>query len=611
MDGVAAGAYSRVLMESPSSPIYGSCLSRRLPPELGWLWREIRPHLRWHLASFICIACASLLALLPPLALGWLIDKILPQREPASLLALVALLFLSFQGRNLLSSLGAYLTVTAAQKLSLQLRLSVLRHLDTLSADYYETTPVGRVIYPLQQPIEQVAYFGSDLLPSILRLLLTVVFTVSTMFVLSPSLTLSVVPLVPAFLIARQHFAKKLAMASDVVQQGQTLWADFLHQHFAAVIPIQLLAQEKRQERRAFHLLGRLARSQQTLFRTGAFFAAFTSMSVVMAMSVGVGYGGWRVFAGSLSAGRLVAFYGFIAQLFEPLSSASEIYARAQIIFANIRKVQQVFLERPSILNLSSAAPLSVTHGWPLEIDRVEFRYPSQSGKLRIPSLRIPPGDQVAIVGENGAGKSTLAKLLMRIYDVKAGAISIGGIDIRHVTLDSLHRNLCYLPRDPVLFHGNLASNLRFANPATSNSQLEEVLALAGLSTFVDNARRGLREEIGQDGCQLSGGQRQRLAIARALLQQPCILVLDEATSCLDPVSESLILGNIRRHLPAATLIIITHRLSTLSLFPRVLVFSNGRIVGDGAPAELTTQCDVYASLFSTRSSTGEYSLSS
>jgi ABC-type bacteriocin/lantibiotic exporter with double-glycine peptidase domain len=329
---------------------------------------------------------------------------------------------------------------------------------------------------------------------------------------------------------------------------------------------------------------------------------------VVMAMSLGVGYGGWRVFAGRLSAGRLVAFYGFIAQLFEPLSGASEIYARAQIIFANIRKVQQVFLQRPSILNRSSAVPLSVSHGWPLEIDRVEFRYPSQNGKLRIPRLRIPPGDQVAIVGENGAGKSTLAKLLMRIYDVTAGAISIGGIDIRHVALESLRRNLCYLPRDPGLFHGNLASNLRFANPATSNSQLEEVLALAGLSTFVDNARCGLREEIGNDGCQLSGGQRQRLAIARALLQQPCILVLDEATSCLDPVSESLILGNIRRHLPAATLIVITHRLSTLSQFRRVLVLSNGRIVGDGAPAELTTRCEVYARLFSTRSSTGEYS---
>lgn len=609
MDGAAAGAYPPVQMGSPCSPISGSFWSRCLPPELGWLSKQLRPHLRLHLASFICIATVSLLALFPPLALGWLIDKILPGRQLVSLLGLVALLFLSFQGRSLLTSLGGFLTLTAAQQLSLQLRLSVIRHLDTLSADHYEKIPVGRVIYPLQEPIEQIAFFGSDLLPSILRLLLTLVFTVLTMFMLSPGLTLSVLPLVPAFLITRQHFRKKLAVASDSVQQGQTLWTDFLHQHFAAVIPIQLLGQEKRQERSVFQLLGRLVRSQQTLFRTGVFFTAFTSLSVVLAMSLGVGYGGWRVLAGDLSAGRLVAFYGFITQLFEPLSGASEIYARAQIIFANIRQVQEVFLERPSIVDRPSAAPLSVTHSWPLEIKAVEFCYPRQNGRLRIPTLRIPHGQQVAIVGENGAGKSTLAKLLVRIYDVKSGTICIAGTDIRHIALRSLRRNLCYVPRDPVLFHGNMASNLRFANPAASNSQLEEALRRAGLSAFLDTTPRGIRQEIGPEGCQLSGGQRQRLAIARALLQQPRILVLDEATSCLDPVSESLLLRNIRRHLPATTLIIITHRLSTLSQFARVLVLEDGQIVGDGTPTELTAQCDVYARLFTTRNSgAGEYS---
>jgi len=532
------------------------------------------------------MTAGSLLTLLTPLVLKWLIDQVLPRKEAGLLLCAAGLIFLSYQGRTALTSVGNYLTLNAVQKMALRLRMEILRHLDKLSADYYENTPPGAVMYPLKEPIEEVAYFGSDLLPSILRMCLTTSFTVVTMFVLSPLLTLAVLPLVPLFLVARQHFRTKLSADSDAVQQNLVAWNSFLEEHLSSVLPIQLLGRERHQERRAFRLLARTTRSHLALFKTGVWFTVWTSVAVVLAMSAVIGYGGWCVVAGTLSLGSLVAFYSFVTQLFDPLSGAAELYVRAQRTFASIRQLQTVWALRPSITDSSPCAPFPKKH-WELEFTAVEFGYERQENVLRIPSLRIAAGEKVAIVGENGAGKSTLARLVPRLYDVKSGSIRVGSTDIRNVQLKSLRRSVCYLPRDPVLFDGSLASNLRFVRPGASDRDLREVIQLADLVDLVEALPEGLHQRIGPDGCQLSGGQRQRLAIARALLQKPHILILDEATSCLDPTSETLILRNVRDHLPASTLIVVSHRGSTLSAFSRILVLSGGRIVDDLGPDAL------------------------
>jgi ABC-type bacteriocin/lantibiotic exporter with double-glycine peptidase domain len=204
-----------------------------LPPELVWLIQEIRPLLRWHLASFLCITAGSLLALLSPLLLKWLIDGIIPQRRIGLLLIAVALIFFGHQGRVALTSLGSYLMLSASQKMGLTLRVRLLNHLDTLSADYYEQTPVGTVMYPLKEPIEEISHFGSDLLPAILRMLLTTAFTLAAMSELSPALTLTVVPLIPVFLVTRQYFRKKLATDADAAQNDSLAWSNFLEEHLS------------------------------------------------------------------------------------------------------------------------------------------------------------------------------------------------------------------------------------------------------------------------------------------------------------------------------------------------------------------------------------------
>ena len=519
--------------------------------------------------------------------LKWVIDRLIPQRRPGLLLLAAGLIFLGYQGRMALTSLGSYLMLTAAQKLTLTLRMSLLGRLNSLSAEYYENTPVGSAMYPLKEPIEEVSYFGSDLLPAILRMFLTASFTLVTMFVLSPVLTLAVLPLIPVFLIARQHFRRRLAANADTVQSNRLAWSTFLEEHLSSVIPIQLLGQEKRQERRAFRLLAREVRSQQKLFTTSIWFTVWGSMAVVLAMCAVIGYGGEMVLSGTLSVGGLVAFYGLVTQLFDPLSGAADLYARAQKTFASVRQLKSGLELCPSVTNAAAAVCLSREHPPQIDFAEVGFGYRRQKNMLYVPSLQILPGEQVAIAGENGAGKSTLAKLIARLYDPDSGSIRIGNVDIRNIQLKDLRRYVCYLPRDPVLFNGTLSFNLRFVRPASPDDELQEAIRSVGLSQFVAALPDGLRQRIGPGGCQLSGGQRQRLAIARAILQQPRILILDEATSCLDPSSERVVLGNIQRSFRTSTLIVISHRPSTFSTFGRLLVLSRGEIVEDGNPHAL------------------------
>jgi ABC-type multidrug transport system fused ATPase/permease subunit len=555
----------------------------RLPSELQWLIKQVSPLLHWHVASFLCITAGSLLALLTPLILRWIIDQIIPQRAGGLVLLAVGLLFLGYQSRVALTALGNFLMLTSAQKMVLSLRMSLLRHLNTLSAEYFEDTPVGRLTYVLKEPIQEVSDFGSDFLPLVLRMVLTAVFTIIAMFFLSPVLTLAIVPFVPVFLLTRQYFRIRLGAAADTVQDEQRGWSQFIEEHLSSMVSIQILGQQRRQELRACQLLIRTLRSQHKQFSTGFWFAICSSSAIVAPMCVVIGYGCESVLKGTLSVGSLVAFYGFITQLFEPLSGASELYTRTQKSFASIRRLQATFALRPSVNDAQAAIYLPRGHSVQIDFAAVDFGYARQENGLHIPALRILPGEDIGIAGENGAGKSTLAKLMVRFYDPLQGAILLGGKDIRSIALRDLRQHLFYLPHSPALFAGTLASNLHFVQPRASDRELQEALECVGLWSFIAALPDGLGQRIGPGACQLSGGQRQRLAIARALLQKPDVLILDEATSCLDARGEAIVLQNIRSTLHTSTLVMISHRHSTLATFGRVLTLSNGRILSDSA----------------------------
>src|ERR1700687_5284684 len=557
------------------------------PPELRWLFPKVKPQLLLHVASFLCLTLASLLALVTPLSIRWLIDSILPTHDSHLLVIAIGFIFASYEGRAVLNSFGGYLTFRATQRTALALRMSLLRHIDSLSADYFDRTPVGELLYPFEGPIDEISYFGSDLLPSILRTAIAAGVTLSALTVLSAHLTLVVVPLVPAFLAVRHRYRRRIGRQADLVQAARSKFSSFLQEHLSVLTQIQLLRQTEPQERKASELLTNTVCTQDELCKTGAFFSALSNLAVVSGIAATLTWGSLMVFRNKLTIGTLVAFYSLLVQLFDPLSMAMEMYSRAQRTLASIRQIQAVLGVAQAVKEHREAKPLASDRPLHVAFRDVSFVYQRRSEVIRIPSLEIFQGERIAIVGPNGAGKSTLAKLLARLYDVDSGEIFIAGTDVRAAALTSLRSSVCYLPAQPILFHRSIADNLRIGRCDSTCEDLERVLRVVGMKKYLDGFPGSLEEYIEPGASNLSNGERQRVAIARVLLHGPRILILDERTPSLVRSTAEEIIRTMGRTLPGSALIVVSHRLHSISWLGRILVMRKGQIVGDGNHSDL------------------------
>src|SRR5208282_5146602 len=328
------------------------------PLELRWMYKRIRPLFAWHLASFAFLTAGSVLALVNPLALMWVVDRAIPHRNIVLLLCAVAVIFLSSELRSMLTSFGGYLTFRASQRTVVSIRMEILERLNSLSAEYHENTPAGARLYTLREPIEEVAYFGSDLVPSILRTALVTTFTLFAMLALKPRLTILVLPAIPAFLLVRHHFRSLLTERSDKVHAARAGLSAFLEEHMSSVLQVQLLQQEKRQERRAFHFFAKVVRTQVKLAAGSVQFASWTNLPIAAAAATIIGFGAWATLRGVMTVGGLVAFYSYVFQLFDPLAAAAETYARAQRTFSSIRQLQSILALRPTVTDDSCAAEI-------------------------------------------------------------------------------------------------------------------------------------------------------------------------------------------------------------------------------------------------------------
>ena len=565
------------------------------PPELRWLLPKVRSQLRLHIGSFLCLMGASLLALGTPFSMRWLIDSILPARNAQLLIISVVVIFASYEGRAILNAFGGYLTFRATQTTALALRICLLGHLDSLSANYFDRTPVGRLLYPFDAPIDEISYFGSDLLPSILRAVIAVGVTFSAMVALDAVLALAVIPLIPAFLFLRYRYRNRIGQLADRVQTARSRFSSFLEEHLSGITQIQLLRQVEPQECRARELLKDTFLVQEALGRTGAIFSASSNLTIAAGIAATLALGSWMVFRNQLTIGTLVAFYSLFVQLFEPLTAAMEMYSRAQRTFSSVRQIRSVFEIAADVREQECARPLDPSRPTHIVLKGVSFSYREQKAVIRIPRLQILQGERVAIAGPNGAGKSTLAKLLARLYDVDSGEIVISGADVRAVTLASLRSAVCYLPAQPMLFHRSVANNLRIANQKATLAQVKRALELVGLRKFLYGYPDSLEVCVEPGASNLSSGERQRMAIARALLRTPRILILDETTSSLDPISEGAVLQMISGALPESTLVVVTHRLHSVSWMDRILLMQEGQIVGDGNHVDLKATNPFYA----------------
>jgi len=546
--------------------------------EIRWLASQVRPFLRLHLFSYFCIVITSILVLLDPLIIRFLIDDVIPRRRLAWLPLVAAAFFLSYAVRLGFDSLAAMLNFRAVQKMTFRSRLSLLRRLQRLSAEYHDTRPLGDTLHRLQVDVDQVGTLSGEVIPSVLRMVTVFTLVMTTMLILNYRLTMIVLPLIPVFILVRRRFHDRLRQVSDSVQEQSGKMIGFLEEHLSSIVQVQLLSCELRESRRFAHLSVSAVRAQIKRRGTELLFSSFLYLIIVTGMAGVLCYGGYQVMRGTLTAGGLVAFYGYTLQLFIPLYGVVDIYSKLQRAGASVRRLMEITEAELILRDRPKALALQPNASGAIELRDVYFSYHADRPVLSGISLRVNPGERVALAGTSGNGKSTIARLVARLYDVRAGTVLVEGLDVRDIKLKSLRSSVIFVPQDPVLFDLTLRENLLYGNAEATQDELDKVTRLAQLESLIHRLPNGWNESLGPRGNRLSGGERQRVALARALLQHPRILILDECTSALDALTEKCLLNGLDDYLQNVTTLIISHRPYPMQWADRIVYVDYGKI---------------------------------
>lgn len=557
-------------------------MSTKPQSEFKWLLKQSRPLVWLYLASFGCIILSSLSALLDPLIMKWLIDDVLARREGRLLPMAAIALLAAYIARLLFSSLGGLLASQATQKMVFKMRLRLLRHIQMLPARYHENNSTGDTQHRLEQDIATIGEVGGDFIPSSLRIIVLTTLIVTTMMILNVKLTCVVLPLFPAYMYIRRRYYGKLRDCSDQVQKQSGSVSSFLQEHLGSIIQTQLLQQEVRDARRFASMTGKLTQAQIKRRKAEITLGFLSMCTAALCIVLILAYGGHKVIDGALSIGGLVAFYSYVIRLFEPLGGAVDISSRLHRVNASVRRVLDIFETPTSIKCDSNALMLMRSAPGDIEFKNVSFEYCSNRPVLSRVSLRVKPGERIALIGASGSGKSTVAKLISRLYDVCDGAILIDQEDVRGINLKSLRSSVALMTQEPVLFNTTLRENILYGNPHATQRDLDEVAERAQLTELIRSLKEGWEEQIGPRGARLSGGERQRVALARTMLRRSRILILDEPTSSLDVATEIAFLEMLDRFTRNVTTVIISHRPSTILKSDRIITIDHNRVIEAG-----------------------------
>src|SRR5882724_3723444 len=564
-----------------------------------WFFRQLRPLLPAYFLSVLLVVLSSLMFLLDPLLMKWLIDRVLPKKDFRLLVFAACGFFLLYIFRLGFFTLAQLVNFRTIQKLVLRMRLSILEQMNLLSADYHETTAVGERLYRLEQDVDQVAEVGSNLVPFVLQTAFKAIFVMGTMLTLDSRLTLMVLPLMPLFVVFRKKFERPLRQASDAVQERAARENSFLQEHLSSVIQVQLLHQERNQTEAFMERASERMKALNHRELVEVLFSACYMGIIALGTIAILGYGGYQVFIGALTIGGVVAFYSYVGALFDPLGAAVHIYSQLNRLRTNIRRIREVTERAPGVPEMPGAVSFpSPLRGY-VEMEGVSFSYCEDAPVLDGIDLKLQPGEKVALVGMSGSGKSTIAKLIARLYDVHRGTVYIDGMDVRELRLESLRTKVSYLLQDAVLFDRTLKENLLLGNPLARTQELHRALEIADMEGLLQRLPKGWDTPVGPRGNALSGGERQRVALARAVLQNPSILLLDESTSALDAPSERRIFMNLAQHFPKQTIVFVSHRIASLKWVDRIIVLNRGMIEEQGTHDQLIHTGGLYTHLHS------------
>ncbi len=545
---------------------------------MRWVFDQLGPH-RAALALVLLLSLASTgIGLLQPWVTRYIIDDGLLAGDFPLLVKLCLLMLALALAATALGALNRWLYVDLSSRILLGMRSALFAHLLTLSPRFFAEMPPGQIIARIDGDIAEVQRFAVDSLLAAVNGSIALAGALALMLSLSPLLTLAALVLIPVIAVFLKWARPYVTDATRRVRERASDVTAFLVERLGAARFIQGAAGERRESARLDELNERFRRDTLRMQMTGYAVSHVPALVTTLSTAIVFLAGGYLVIEGSLTLGTLVAFSAYLARSTGPVHTLLGLYVGWQRARVSIERIGEVRERRAEVAEPAEPVPLPVANAAGVRLRDVWFGYGGERpAVLRGLDFVIPAGAKVAVTGASGAGKSTLIDLLQRHFDPDRGVIEIGGRDIRAYRLEDLRRRVAVVAQDTVLFTGSIADNIRYVSPDADAGEVSRAARAARVDEFAEALPDGLDTDIGTAGARLSGGQRQRISIARALLQDPIVLVLDEATASVDAATEAEITAAIDELFGDRTRIVISHRASTLAGADLVLSLDAGR----------------------------------
>ncbi|HVU61182.1 MAG TPA: ABC transporter ATP-binding protein [Mycobacteriales bacterium] len=554
----------------------------------------LRPHLQSVRVFAVAIVVATAAQMAIPALVGYGIDHGLSRSghtHVATLVAVFGAIVCCAVVQGVLTRVFLLGAGRIGQDVVLELRRRVFEHFQELSLSFHERYTSGRMISRLTSDFDAINALLEAGLDTLIRTTLTILSVGVILLVLDwPLALVSLFSLLPLFFLSR-WYQRRSTVAYRRTRDAIALVIVHFTESLRGIRAVQAFRREPRNDEIFRGLDDRYRRTTQGSFQLLSVYWPGILVIGNLTTAAVLLYGADRVIHGDMGVGVLASFVLYLRQFFEPMAEVSQFYDAFQAATSGVEKLAGVLDERPSVplLATSRDAPAGLFRGL-VELGHVSFGYRSGREILHDLTLTIPAGQTVALLGDTGAGKSTVARLLTRFYDPLSGSVRIDGIALPDLAEADLRRAVAMVTQESFLFTGSVADNIAFGKPEATRAEIEEVSRAVGLDVVVAHLRNGYDESVGKNGSRLSAGQRQLIAFARALLADPAVLILDEASSSLDAPTERLVQRALRTVLADRTALIIAHRLSTVGIADRVLVMSDGRIVEDGTPGQLLAE---------------------